>query len=291
MLSFTKNWKAVFLVALVLYGFLGIFPKGNAQIFIDSPITPNDEFFKTAIDFFDLNSETYKLKVIGNVYNPLTLNLSEIKALPVTSEIVRLTCVAYESGARSYTGVANWTGVRLSEILNLVELKFETAVDVIFRTPDHSSQGYSTSLTIEQAFWNDVILAYEMNGVPLPPDHGYPIRLVCPRFYGYKWIKWLTDIEITSVDYQGYWERTGRYSDSPYVEVALPIYYNYTITIDPNTHSSIIEFYTASTSFPGETSASKTSWISLELAILTLFVSSRVLKQRIRETELKKKVE
>jgi hypothetical protein len=280
MLSRSKYWKATFLLVSFLYGFLLVHIPLNAQIIIDSPITPNDEFFTTAIDFFDLNSETYLLKVAGNIYNPLSLNLSEIKAFPVTSEIVRLTCVAYEAGATSYTGVANWTGVQLSEILNLAQIKTETAFDVIFRTPDHSPEGYSTSLTIEQAFWKDVILAYEMNGVPLPPDHGYPLRLVCPRFYGYKWIKWLTDIEVTSLDYQGYWERTGRYSDSPFVGVALPIYYNYTIKIDPNSQSSIIEYYTASASFLGETSTSGTSWISLELAIITLFIASRILKLR-----------
>ena len=105
------------------------------------PITSNEEFFTTAIDFYALEAESYRLEVVGHVYNPLSLTLEEIKALPVTSEIVRLTCIAYKYGASSLTGVANWTGVKLSEVLNLAQIDFNTAVDVIFRTPDHS--GYS----------------------------------------------------------------------------------------------------------------------------------------------------
>jgi DMSO/TMAO reductase YedYZ molybdopterin-dependent catalytic subunit len=200
----------------------GISIKGENAV----PITSNEDFFKTSIDHFVLDPESYRLEVVGHVYKPLSLTLEEIRALPVTSEIVRLTCIAYKYGASSLTGVANWTGVKLSEVLNLAQIDFDSAFDVIFRTPDHSSDGYSTSLTIEEAFWDDVILAYEMNGVPLPIDHGFPIRMVCPRFYGYKWIKWLTYIDVSDEDYLGHWESTGIYEDSPYVDLALPIYYN-----------------------------------------------------------------
>ncbi|MHA1975378.1 MAG: molybdopterin-dependent oxidoreductase [Candidatus Hodarchaeales archaeon] len=191
----------------------------------DIPITPNDEFFTQAIDFFDIDPETYRLAVTGEVANPLNLTLEEIKAMPVTSEIVRLTCIGYKTGETSLTGVANWTGVRLFHILNMSQINLKTAKDISLHTPDRNPWAYSTSLTLEEAFWGDVILAYEMNGEPLPKDHGYPIRLVCPRFFGYKWIKWVAYINVTTEDYKGFYENGG-YEDSPYVDVDLPIYYS-----------------------------------------------------------------
>ena len=190
------------------------------------PITSNEDFFTVAIDYFDIDPETYRLTVSGEVYNPLNLSLEDIKTeFTPTSEIVRLTCVDYQYGRTSFTGVANWTGVKLSDILDYSQINLDNAMDVIFRTPDISSYGYTTSLTINESYWEDVILAYEMNGVQLPKDHGFPLRLVCPRFYGYKWIKWVASIDVVAKDYKGYWEKGGFYDDSPYVDLPLPIYY------------------------------------------------------------------
>lgn len=191
----------------------------------DIPITPNDEFFTEAIDFFDINPDTYRLMVMGEVANPLNLTLEEIRAMPVTSEIVRLTCIGYKSGVTSLTGVANWTGVRLHHILNLSQINYDTVADISLHTPNLNPWAFSTSLNLEEAFWGDVILAYEMNGEPLPTKHGFPIRLVCPRFFGYKWIKWLSYINVTTKDYQGFYESNG-YDDSPYVDISLPTYYS-----------------------------------------------------------------
>ncbi|UCG01903.1 MAG: molybdopterin-dependent oxidoreductase [Candidatus Heimdallarchaeota archaeon] len=213
----------------VILSFLLIFALGNVLINVkgndDIPITPNDEFFFIAIDFFEIDPDNYRLVVMGEVANPLNLSLEEIKAMPVTSEIVRLSCVAYRSGATSLTGVANWTGVRLSHILSLAKIDYFRVKDISFHTPNLSPEGYSTSLSLEESFWGDVILAYEMNGEPLPKEHGFPLRLVCPRFYGYKWIKWVAYINVTTIDYKGYWERVG-YNDTPYVDIDLPIYYS-----------------------------------------------------------------
>ncbi|MFX0151865.1 MAG: molybdopterin-dependent oxidoreductase [Candidatus Hodarchaeota archaeon] len=205
------------------------------------PITPNNEFFKVAIDFFDINPDTYRLIVTGEVMNPLNLSLTEIKSMPVTSEIVRLTCIMYNRKVpefASLTGVANWTGVQLSYILNLARINFETVLDISLHTPDlHGESAYSTSLDVTEAFWEDVILAYEMNGEPLPAEHGFPIRLVCPRFFGYKWIKWLQYINVTTDNYLGYYERKG-FSDSPFVDVPLPIYYTQPESQSPESQAS-----------------------------------------------------
>ncbi len=188
------------------------------------PITPNDEFFVISVDYFDIDPETYTLQVKGAVKNNLNLTLNEIRNMPVTSEIVRLSCISFKYGASDYTGVANWTGVKLSYILDLAEIDKNKVQDVSFHTPDLSTKGYSTSLNLDEAYWDDVILAYEMNGEPLPKEHGFPLRLVCPRFYGFKWIKWVALINLTTTDYKGFWERLG-YDDSPYIDISIQIYY------------------------------------------------------------------
>ncbi|MFW9906166.1 MAG: molybdopterin-dependent oxidoreductase, partial [Candidatus Thorarchaeota archaeon] len=195
--------------------------KGND----DPPITPNDEFFTMSIDFFYINPDTYRLMVTGEVRNPLNLSLEDIKSMPVTSEIVRLTCVNYKLGFPSLTGVANWTGVKLSYILSQAKINYNSVRDISFHTPDLSPHGYSTSLSVDEAFWGDVILAYQMNGEDLPTEHGFPLRLVCPRFYGYKWIKWVAYINVRTTDYLGYWESAG-FNDTPFVDISLPIYYS-----------------------------------------------------------------
>ena len=216
-------------VKSVIVSFLLLIAIGNFLIIVkgadDIPITPNDEFFVISIDFFDIDPNNYRLVVGGEVANPLNLSLEDIKAMPVTSEIVRLTCVAYKYGSKTLTGVANWTGVRLSHILSLAQINYYSVKDISFHTSDLSPEGYSTSLSLEEVFWKDVILAYEMNGEPLPKNHGFPLRLVCPRFYGYKWIKWIAYINVTTLDYKGYWERVG-YEDTPYIDISLPIYYS-----------------------------------------------------------------
>lgn len=206
-----------------------------SKVFQNSDITPNEEFFSVAIDYFDIDPLSYHLTVSGAVSNPLNYSLEELKSMPVTSEIVRLTCIAYKYGQTDKTGVANFTGVKLSDILNLAEIDFQRALDISFHTPD--PEGYSTSLNTDEAFWDDVILAYEMNGVPLPTEHGFPLRLVCPRFYGYKWIKWISSIVVETEDYSGYWESRG-YEESPYVDTDLQIYYDNPTQTFTTTHET-----------------------------------------------------
>ncbi|GAH46652.1 unnamed protein product [marine sediment metagenome] len=233
-----RNWRRKNSQIILFSIIIGIVL--NNQLIISNsddeiPITSNEDFFTVAVDFFDINLETYRLVIGGEVYNPLNLSLDEIKTnFTVTSEIVRLTCIAYKFGETSTTGVANWTGVKLSEILDWAQINLDTAYDVVFHTPDLSSGGYSTSLTLDEAYWDDVILAYEMNGEPLPLLHGFPLRLVCPRFYGYKWIKWIASIDVITEDYLGYWESGGFYEDSPYVDESLQIYYPHTARINSN---------------------------------------------------------
>ena len=107
------------------------------------------------------------------------------------------------------SGTAEWTGVRLSHILNMTNVS-EQAVDVIFRGAD----GFHSSLTIDEASEPDILLAWGMNGVALPRDQGFPLKLVAPGHYGYKWVKWITSIEIVEYDHLGYWESQGWSDDA-----------------------------------------------------------------------------
>ncbi|UCH88216.1 MAG: molybdopterin-dependent oxidoreductase [Thermoplasmata archaeon] len=192
----SKYWK-VFVTLIVIMIIVG----SGIIYWIQSSddITPNDEFFKVSIGPSpEIDIEYWKLKITGLVENPINLTYDNITSFPDTSAVVTLKCV---SGPY---GTAEWTGVKLNYILNLAGIK-PGAKEVIFYAED----GFSSSLTVEDAKADDVILAYVMNGETLPVDHGYPLRLVVPGKYGYKWVKWITEIEVVDYDYKGYWESRG----------------------------------------------------------------------------------
>jgi DMSO/TMAO reductase YedYZ molybdopterin-dependent catalytic subunit len=78
-----------------------------------------------------------------------------------------------------------------------------------------ASDGYSTSLPLAYFFDNDIMIAYKVNGVVLPPERGFPLRLVAESNYGYKWIKWITSIELSdNENFEGYWESRGYPNDA-----------------------------------------------------------------------------
>jgi hypothetical protein len=191
-----KGWKYIITPAIV-FGLVAL------VIMLDystqTEITPNDEFFVVSIGSSPyIEADYWLLEVNGLVDNPLFLTYENLTSFPITSEVVTLKCVD------GPTGTANWTGVKLNAILDMAGIK-ANATEVIF----YGADGYSSSLTIGDATSEDVILAYEMNGETLPRDHGFPARLVVPGKYGYKWVKWIVEIEVVDYDYQGYWESRG----------------------------------------------------------------------------------
>jgi DMSO/TMAO reductase YedYZ molybdopterin-dependent catalytic subunit len=97
-----------------------------------------------------------------------------------------------------------WTGIRVTDLLNLSGLKPE-AKYIAFKTAD----GYSTSLPLEYLQENRLLLAFGINDLTLPPERGFPLQLVAKDRYGYKWAKWVTEIEATDEDRLGYWESRG----------------------------------------------------------------------------------
>ena len=162
-------------------------------------ITPNDEFFTLSIsDTPSIEVDTWRLPVDGLIENELVLTYENITSLPKKSVTATLKCVEGPAGR------AKWTGVTIKSILDSASVQ-AGAKEIIF----YAADGYSSSLTLDDATKADVILAYEMNGETLPADHGYPVRLVVPGKAGYKWVKWITHIEVVAYDYKGTWESRG----------------------------------------------------------------------------------
>lgn len=181
----------VLMVALSAWLVHGVLTEGD--------ITPNDEFFELSIgDVPDIDGETWDLEVAGLVNDTLTLSLEDIGSMPAEEVKATLKCVEGPSGT------AVWRGVRLGYVLDLAGLG-EGAKEVVF----HASDGYSSSLTLDDAYAEDVLLCYEMNGEPLPREQGYPLKVVVPGKWGYKWVKWIYRIEVVDYDYKGYWEARG----------------------------------------------------------------------------------
>ena len=98
-----------------------------------------------------------------------------------------------------------WEGILLKDLFETIQ-PLPDANTVIFRAYD----GYSTSLPIDYIIENDILMAYKMNNVTLPPERGFPFQLVAESKWGYKWIKWITEIELSNdTDYRGFWEQRG----------------------------------------------------------------------------------
>jgi len=103
-----------------------------------------------------------------------------------------------------------WEGFLVKDLLNIAGINPEALV-VIF----HAYDGYSTALPLNYLINNDILIAYKMNNITLPAERGFPFQLVAESKYGYKWIKWITEIELSdNADYLGYWESRGYPSDA-----------------------------------------------------------------------------
>lgn len=142
----------------------------------------------------------YRLRVAGLVERELDLSFDDLLALP-SAEVKRdFQCV---TGWR--VPDVHWKGVRLREVLDRAGVR-DAGAAVRFVSFDGA---YSESLTLEQARWDDVLVAYELDGQPLSSAHGGPARLYVAPMYGYKSLKWLRAIEVTPSVVPGFWEERG----------------------------------------------------------------------------------
>ena len=147
-----------------------------------------------------INEEDYRLEITGLVENPETYTYDEvISGYQSYKKVVTLNCV------EGWSATILWEGMLIRDLL-AEAVPLTSANTIIF----HAYDGYTTSFPIGYLFDNDIIMAYKMNDIALPPERGFPFQLVAESKWGYKWIKWITKIELSNEeDYEGFWESRG----------------------------------------------------------------------------------
>ena len=196
-------------------------------------IVPNDLFYirnhwKGAPD---IDVDAYRLSVDGEVERPLSLSLGELRKLPLKRFQVTFECcgnsmvpdywakktrAAMEQlKGHGIMGNAEWAGVSLRDVLEMAGVK-DSAVEVLFEGADHGPDEvngdppevtYERSVPVAKSMHPDTLLAFEMNGEPLPPMHGYPLRLLVPGWYGMTSVKWLVGIHVIDHEFQGLYQK------------------------------------------------------------------------------------
>ena len=143
---------------------------------------------------------TWRLKIGGLVEQPVSLTYDQLRALPHVEQVSNFHCVTGWS-----VNNVRWGGVHMHDVLAAAKpsLSAHALEFVSMEVP------YTDFLTLKQASLNNVMLAYEMDGKPLPQEHGAPVRLIIPEMYGYKNVKWLAGINLVPQEQLGYWEQLG----------------------------------------------------------------------------------
>ncbi len=167
-------------------------------------ITPTADFYVLQIgEPTVLEAERWRLVVTGLVErHAAPLRLEDIIAMDSTTAIRTLKCIGDPIGTEQMSN-AEWKGVPLPTLLEGFGVKPEAKV-VVFRCAD----GYHTAIPLAKAMREETLLAYEMNGEPLPTEHGFPIRLLNPGHYGTKNPKWIVNIQLAR-EHESYWEKRG----------------------------------------------------------------------------------
>jgi DMSO/TMAO reductase YedYZ molybdopterin-dependent catalytic subunit len=176
-------------------------------------------------DIPNVDGERWQLELGGLVEKPLTLTLADVKARPARTMAVTLECAGNgralieprpvnQPWLQGAVGTAEWTGTPLAPLLQEAGLAAE-AKEVVFSGLDRGIQGdvehaYERSLPVTEALRDEILLAYEINGQPLPPQHGFPLRLIVPGWYGMTHVKWLRSITAVGEPFTG-WQQDVAY--------------------------------------------------------------------------------
>ena len=147
----------------------------------------------------DVDIATWTLELSGEVEQPTTLSFDQLLELPATEVTSDIHCVTRWSRFD-----AKFKGVHWRELANLCHPKPSAHFVVA-----HAEHGFTANVPLEALEDENALIVYEADGAPLTPDHGYPVRLFIPTKYFWKSAKWLTGIELSSVDKPGFWERYG----------------------------------------------------------------------------------
>jgi sulfane dehydrogenase subunit SoxC len=195
------------------------------------PITPAGlHYLLIHYDIPDVDADQWALSVDGRVAKPLKLALDDLRERPAHEVTATMECagngrallaphVVSQPWLLEAVGNANWKGVPLREILEEAE-PLDDAVEVVFTGLDRGiekgvDQSYQRSLELDVALAEDVLVAYEMNGAPLLPQHGFPLRVLVPGWYGMTNVKWLAGISVVAEPFEGYQHTAAyRYRDN-----------------------------------------------------------------------------
>ena len=190
---------------------------------LDSAITPNDAFYVRCHMPVpaQLDEKSWMLAVQGDVGSPLSISVAELRQMPATSVTVTLECagngrvffdppVAGIQWGKGAVGTAKWTGVRLADLLKRANVKagmthvYASGAD----RPLGTQPPFVRQVPMPKALDPDTVVAYAMNDQPLPPAHGFPLRLVVPGWEGAYAVKWLNTLTVASKEHDGFWVAT-----------------------------------------------------------------------------------
>jgi DMSO/TMAO reductase YedYZ molybdopterin-dependent catalytic subunit len=170
--------------------------------------TPNKQFYRvdTALTLPQIKPADWKLRIHGMVDREVVLTYDQLKARPLIERWITLNCVSYNVGDPTLVGNAKWLGTRLADIL--IEAGIHPDAEQLFCTSSDGMTIGVPSATVMDG--RDAMLVIGMNDVPLPIEHGFPVRMIVPGLYGYiSACKWVVDMEVTTFAKKAYWMQTG----------------------------------------------------------------------------------
>jgi DMSO/TMAO reductase YedYZ molybdopterin-dependent catalytic subunit len=175
-------------------------PQALAPEFPKSAIDPDALLVNSFNDTPDIDFDTFKLTIDGEVAHPMQLSMNEVKKMPLNSLVMRHVCV------EGWAAIVQWGGVRLRDLVALARPK-NTVRYVYFKSED----GYYESWDLASVLHPQTLLAYQMNGEEIPDENGAPLRLAAPIKLGYKQSKWVSKVTLLSQlpQKRGYWEDAG----------------------------------------------------------------------------------
>jgi DMSO/TMAO reductase YedYZ molybdopterin-dependent catalytic subunit len=196
---------------------------------LDSWITPNERFFvRSHLNVPRLDLATWRLVIDGEVARPLSLSFEDLRTASERTVVTTMECAGNSRSSvyppaeglrwrHGALGTARWTGVSLWDVLAWAGVR-PAAIEAVFEGADHGREAevpeelsYAMSVPIGKAEHPDTLLAFAMNGEPLTPSHGFPVRVIVPGWYGMASVKWVTRISLIDHSFRGYY-RTRPYT-------------------------------------------------------------------------------
>ena len=237
-------------------------------------ITPVDRFFVRCHTYLpeQANLSDWSLKLDGVVNQPLSLSMDDLKKLPRVEMVAVLECAGngrsfyqphvpgtqWEFGS---VGNGRWAGVRFRDVLAKAGLK-DSAKEILLDgadTPLGAMPKFQRTITVKKALDPDTLLVYEMNGVPLPHEHGFPVRLMAPGWAGDSWVKWLRHVEVLDHEFDGFWMKTAYRHPPGHVEPGAAVDPSAMIPVTDLNVKSVIASPNAWTK-PGTVQISGAAW-------------------------------